>query len=84
MTKDVAALKTDAAVWAARIVKILDNLSYVEELAGKLREDLRTDRVTRQSHDNFYSQCLGIVTCISLFTDVLVWITAAKIDADNP
>jgi len=59
VTKNVAAVKTDAAVWASRIVNILDNLSYVEELAAQLRENLRTDEMTRQSHDNFYSQCLG-------------------------
>jgi len=59
VTKNVAAVKTDAAVWASRIIKILDNLSYVEELAGQLREDIRTDEMARQSHDNFYSQCLG-------------------------
>jgi len=59
VTKNVASVKTDAAVWASRIIKILDNLSYVEELAGQLREDLRTDEMARQSHDNFYSQCFS-------------------------
>jgi len=60
VTRDVAAAKTDAAVWASRIVNILDNLSYAEQLAGQLKEDLRTDEMTRQSYDNFYSHCLGI------------------------
>ena len=56
----MAAAKTDSAVWAARIVDILDNLSHVEQLADQLKQDLRTDEATRQSHDNFYSECLGI------------------------
>ena len=67
VTKNVAAMKTDAAVWASRIIKILDNLGYVEELTGQLREDLRTDEMARQSHDNFYSQCLG------RFSDILAF-----------
>jgi len=62
VTKDVAALKTDSAVWAAQIVNILDNLSHVERLADRLKEDLRTDELTRQSYDNFYSECLGILS----------------------
>ena len=67
VTKNVAAVKTDAAVWASRIIKILDNLGYVEELTGQLREDLRTDEMARQSHDNFYSQCLGRFSGILAF-----------------
>ena len=66
MTKEVAAVKTDSAVWAARIVNILDNLGYVEELAGQLKQQLRTDEMTRQSHDNFYRECLGILHAIGL------------------
>jgi len=60
VTQNVAAVKTDAAIWASRIVNILDNVEHVEELAAQLRENLRTDEISRQSHDNFYSQCLGI------------------------
>ena len=60
VTKDVTAVKTDSAVWAARIIDILDNLSHVEELASQLREQLRTDEMARQTHDNFYRECLGM------------------------
>jgi len=60
VTRDVAAVKTDATIWASRVVSILDNLSHVEQLAGQLKHDLRTDELTRQTHDNFYSECLGI------------------------
>ena len=77
MTKNVAAVKTDAAVWASRIIKILDNLSYVEELAGQLREDFRTDEMARQSHDNFYSQCLGRFSGL-LMLGFIVWNKAAE------
>jgi len=65
VTKDVLAAKTDSAVWAERIVNILDNLSHVDELAAQLKEQLRTDEITRQSYDNFYSECLGI--CFTCF-----------------
>jgi len=65
VTKDVLAAKTDSAVWAARIVSILDNLSHVDDLAAQLKEQLRTDEITRQSYDNFYSECLGI--CLPCF-----------------
>jgi len=61
VTRDTAAVKTDASVWASRIVSILDNLSHVEHLAGQLKHHLRTDELTRQTHDNFYAQCLGAV-----------------------
>jgi len=60
VTRDVAAVKTDSAIWASRIVSILDNLSHVEQLAGQLKRNLRTDELTRQTHDNFYSECLGM------------------------
>jgi len=61
VTRDVAAVKTDATVWASRIVAILDNLEHVEQLAAQLKHDLRTDELTRQTHDNFYSECLGAI-----------------------
>jgi len=61
VTSDVAAVKTDSATWARRIVNIIDNLSHVEELADKLKDKLRMDEIIRQSHDNFYSECLGAI-----------------------
>jgi len=72
VTRDVAAVKTDAAVWAGRIVDIIDNLSHVEQLAAELKQHIRTDEMTKQSYDNFYSECLGICV-ISFILHPTVW-----------
>lgn len=59
-TRDIKAVKKDAAVWSQRIVHVLDNPQVAKSQAALLRTALKNDELSRETQDNFIAYCIGL------------------------
>lgn len=77
------AVRQDASMWRDRILGLLNDLDTAHERAMQLRTALRRDEMTKESHDNIVSYCLGKIKSNKFYTKSVIYFLTNKTEQND-